>query len=125
MTRPRSLPGVARRSFRSGLALAWLSVALVGCGTAFMEVRPERLYERRPGDRATYRKVRDLELAMGSFQLFGAPIALPDIVASIDSEIQEAGADAVTNLEVESRMISAFVFGYTIYTARGDLIVFE
>jgi hypothetical protein len=109
------------------VAVVILAVFTGACiPTGLMQVRPERLYERSPTDQTSYRKVADLDVTMRAFTLFGFPIALPNLVATIDSRIQEADADAVTNLEVESRLLNVLlIFGSSSYTATGDLIVYE
>jgi hypothetical protein len=115
-----------RSAFRF-VALVILAILAGACTTAsVMQVRPERFYERSPTDQTSYRKVADLDVTMRAFTLFGFPIALPNLVATIDSRIQEADADAVTNLQIESRWLTVLlILGSSSYTATGDLIVFE
>ena len=107
--------------------LAGVAVFFTAClGTGTMEVRPERLYEAWPTEPATYRKVGQLEVTRRGFVFLGFPVAVPNLVATIDSEVQKANADAVTNLEVQTRLYAvALIFASSSYTARGDLIVFE
>lgn len=113
---------------RRKLVCVLLVAALAGTGCAgafYMEMRPEHFYEKWPTEDVSYRKVGDLEVSLRGFTLLGWPIAIPNLVSSVESEIQAANADAVTNLEVETRLQSIFLFASSIYIARGDLIVFE
>lgn len=113
-----------RQLLVSTLVLATLGL---GCaGAQHLDVRPEKLYEHWPGDGVSYRKVGELDITMGSFTLLGYPFAIPNLTASIESEVQAANADAVTDLQVRSKMrVVGFVLGLTQYTATGDLIVYE
>ena len=116
----RNLTRIARAS------LPLLCGLGLGCAVVpYAEVRPERFYERWPDDDVRYRKVGDLEVSVGAFNLLGFPVAIPNLAATIDARIQDANADAVTNLEVETRWIGLLVFNYALYVARGDLISFE
>jgi hypothetical protein len=110
-----------------GCVMLVAALAGTGCGGAFyMEMRPEHFYEKWPTEDVSYRKVGDLEVRLRGFTFFGWPTAIPNLVSSVESEIQAANADAVTNLEVETRINSVMLFfASSIYTARGDLIVFE
>ena len=106
-----------------GLAAAF---AGAGCGGSFyMEMRPEHFYEKWPTEDVRYRKVGDLDVSLSGFTLLGWPITIPNMVSTVESEIQAANADAVTNLEVETRGRTVWLFAWALYTARGDLIVFE
>jgi hypothetical protein len=114
---------------RRKLVCVALVAALAGTGCAgayYMEMRPEHFYEKWPTEDVSHRKVADLEVRLRGFTFFGWPTATPNLVSSVESEIQAANADAVTNLEVETRIQSIIIFfTSSIYTARGDLIVFE
>ena len=113
-----------REMLASTLVLATLGLGCFGAG--HLDVRPEKLYERWPGDDVSYRKVGELDITMGAFTLFGYPFAIPNLTASIESEVQAANADAVTDLQVRSKLfILGFILGLTRYTATGDLIVYE
>jgi len=98
----------------------------MGCGASHIQVWPEHLYQRSPVDAAHYETVGNLDVTRSSFLLLGFPVSLPNLVAAIESGIQEANADAVTNLETETQFRSFFLFvGYVSHSARGDLIRFE
>jgi len=122
----------SKQRVERGLAGAVLAAALAGAGCAgsdYMEIRPEHFYEKWPTEHVRYRKVGDLEVSLRGFTILGWPIAIPNLVSTVESRIQAANADAVTNLEVETRIQSVYLYYFTItstlYTARGDLIVFE
>ena len=118
----------SKQRVERGLVGVVLAAALAGAGCAgsfYMEMRPEHFYEKWPTEHVRYRKVGDLEVSLRGFTLLGWPIAIPNLVSTVESRIQAANADAVTNLEVETRIQSIFLFAWTLYTARGDLIVFE
>lgn len=103
-----------------------LTLALfLGCSAATIQVRPERLYQRLPRDGAEWSLVSRLDVGRSGFTLLGIPIASPNLAGAIETEIQRAGADAVTNLEIESRMRSLFILISSRHIARGDLIRFE
>lgn len=110
-------------------ALAFVAIAIVawGCaGPTFVQVRPEHLYERVPGDGVRWTQVAPLEVKRSSFAVLGVPVSTPNLVAAIESGVQDANADAVTNLEVEMQLRSLFfILGYGDWTARGDLIRFQ
>lgn len=107
------------------LALALVLASVVGCSYAGIHVRPERLYQRMPRDDTRWALVSQFEVGRSGFTIFGVPIATPNLAAVIETEIQKAGADAVTNLEVETRFQNLFIFASTRYIARGDLIRFD
>lgn len=101
---------------------------LAGCGGggAYVQIRPEHLYERQPTDSVAYEKVGSLDIERTGFGIFGFPISIPNVVAAVESAIQEADADAVTNMEVQSRLQGIFFLGtVTRFRVRGDLIRFE
>ena len=104
------------------------AIGFAGCGGggAHVQIRPEHLYERQPIDTATYERIAQLDIKRTGFGLFGFPISVPNVVAAVESAIQEADADAVTNLEVQSRFQGILMLGtITTFRVRGDLIRFE
>lgn len=96
---------------------------LPGCATGYLEVIPERLYEQRPWSRGRVEKRGELHVVQRGFSLFSVPVSIPDLALAIDAAIQDAGADGVSNLEVVSAQSSFFLFAWSTYTARGDLVV--
>jgi len=90
-----------------------------------MEVRPERTYEAHPWDPVRARRVGALDLRRSGFSILVIPLSIPNMVSSIDAAIQDAGADAVADLELETRQYSVLLFSWTTYIARGDLVVLE
>jgi hypothetical protein len=98
----------------------------VGCTGQYMaNVRPEKLYQKQPGSEIPYKKTEQLHFKKSAFSLFGIPISTPNLVASIDTEIQKAQADAVSNLSITAIIKSYLVVGFTEYHIQGDLIEFQ
>jgi hypothetical protein len=118
---------MSSRSRKTRLAATALGLALcaAGCGTTYMEVHPERLYEQRPWEPVRARRVGSLDVRKSGFSLFVVPLSIPNMASSIDAAIQDAGADAVADLELETRQYGALIFSWTTYIARGDLVVLE
>jgi hypothetical protein len=111
-----------------GFCIIVAVLVLAGCGGggAYVQIRPEHLYERPPADAVAYQKVGDLDVQRTGFGLLGFPISVPNVVAAVESAIQEANADAVMNMEVQSRLQGIFFLGtVTKFRVRGDLIRFE
>lgn len=109
---------------RSCFSIATICIGLLsGCATGYMEVLPERLYEKRPWSTNEINVVGELHVVERGFSFMAIPISIPDLALAIDAAVQDAGADLVANLEVESAQVSALILSWASYTARGDLVV--
>lgn len=87
---------------------------------------PERLYQATPDASGEYEKIGELRVTGTGFALFGIPLFVPNISASVDTEIQKHEADAVTNLYVEVIQKSFLILAvWTEYKVTGQMIVFE
>jgi hypothetical protein len=110
-------------------ALGLVAALLAGCmggAAGYLQVRPERLYERQPLDTEVSRVIGRVELHRSAFAVFGIPFSSPNVAAAIDSRVQESDADAITNIEVAMSLHTFFfVFGASRYDVTGDLIKFD
>ena len=111
------------------LAAAAVAAATIGCAggqVGYLQVRPERLYERRPLDDAHVERVGKMDFERRTFAIFGIPFSSPNIVAAIDSEIQDNNADAVANLQIASRLqVVLYLVANTVYHVTGDLVRYD
>jgi len=118
-----------RRTACGAVGIGLLAGCLAGCmggASGYLQVRPERLYEREPLDKESWKLIRRLELERSAFSFLGIPFSAPNVAALIDSQVQESDADAITNLEIAMSLRTFFfVLGASRYEVGGDLIKFE
>ncbi len=109
--------------------VAVVAAAAVGCAggqVGYLQVRPERLYEQRPLDDVHVERVAKMDFERRAFAILGIPFSSPNIVAAIDSQIQDNKADAVANLQIASRLqVVFYLVADTVYHVTGDLVRYD
>lgn len=109
--------------------VAVVAVAALGCAggqVGYIQVRPEHLYEQRPLDDVRVKRVAKMDFERRAFAFLGIPFSSPNLVAAIDSQIQDNNADAVANLQIASRLqVVFYLVANTVYHVTGDLVSYD